>query len=358
MKPVLILIGAISLVIAGAVVWYMSYTNYSQGLAATALAFEGRMPSLDRSSEWLNSPRLTDADLRGKVVLIEFWTYSCINWRRQLPYVRAWFEKYKNKGLVVIGVHTPEFEFEKDLDHVRVAVKNTQVDYPVVLDSDYTIWNGFNNRYWPALYFVDAEGNIRHHQFGEGQYEQSERVIQQLLIEAGNGGLGRDLVTVNPTGAEAAPDWDDLNSAENYVGLDRTQNFVSVAEPKLNRTFAYSFPSQLNLGDWALSGDWTFSHQATTLASIPGSVRYRFHARDLHLVMGPETSGKPVRFRVSIDGHPPGIAHGVDVDEEGNGIATEPRMYQLIRQTKPISDKTFEIEFLDPGIQIFSFTFG
>ena len=358
MKAIFVLIVVISVVIAGAVVWYMSHTDYSQSPAATALAFEGRMPSLDRSTEWINSTRLTDADLRGKVVVIEFWTYSCINWRRQLPYVRAWFEKYKDKGLVVIGVHTPEFEFEKNTDLVRLASKNTKVDYPVVLDSDYSIWNSFSNRYWPALYFVDIDGNIRHHQFGEGGYEQSERIIQMLLAESGISGVAENIATVDATGAEAPADWNDLVSPENYVGFDRTQNFASAAEPKLNEAFAYELPSQLNLGDWALSGNWTIGHQATTLNSVSGGVRYRFHARDLHLVMGPETAGEPIRFRILIDGQPPGAAHGVDIDEQGNGIAREPRMYQLIRQQRPISDRTFEIQFLDPHIQIFSFTFG
>lgn len=316
------------------------------------------MPSLDRATEWINSKPLNDADLQGKVVLVEFWTYSCINWRRQLPFVRAWADKYKNKGLIVIGVHTPEFDFEKDFDLVRLAAKNTNVDYPIVLDSDYSIWSAFKNRYWPALYFVDIRGNIRHHQFGEGEYEKSERVIQNLLSEIGGTAVDNELVSVNPQGAEADADWDDLYSAENYVGYDRTRSFSLPGGPELNRPRVYDFPSRVDLNHWALSGNWTFRHQAVISNNAPASLRYRFHARDLHIVMGPPQAGSSVRFRVSIDGKPPGIAHGIDVDEQGNGIMTEPRMYQLIRQPKPISERTFEIEFLEPGAQIFSFTFG
>jgi thiol-disulfide isomerase/thioredoxin len=359
MKTIAVFLAVAVAGVVGAATWYMNdRKDSSQSAAATSLAFEGRMPSMDQASGWLNTEPLTDRSIRGKVVLVEFWTYSCINWRRQLPYVRAWADKYKDKGLVVIGVHTPEFEFEKDITHVRIAAKETNVQFPIALDSEYSIWNAFGNRYWPALYFVDAQGKIRHHQFGEGEYEKSERVIQQLLAEAGSKDIDTNLVSVNPTGAEAEADWNDLYSPENYVGYDRTQKFAYAGGPKLNQAHGYEFPSRLELGDWALSGNWTFGHQATTLNATPGSVRNRFHSRDLHIVMGPGAAGKPVKFRVTLDGKAPGAMHGTDVDEDGNGTITEPGMYQLIRQTKPISDRTLEIEFLDPGIEIFSFTFG
>ena len=357
MKAVFILLAAVGVGAVGAANCLMSETTF-QNSTATALANEGRMPSLERATEWINSKPLTDADLRRKVVLVEFWTYSCINWRRQLPYVRAWSEKYRDKGLVVIGVHTPEFGFERNIDQVRPAAKNLGVNYPIVLDSDYSIWNAFNNRYWPALYFVDSKGNIRHSQFGEGEYEKSEKVIQQLLSEAGSTDFDRNLVSVDARGAEADADWNDLYSGENYVGYDRTQGFSSPGGPQLKRAHAYEFPSRLDLNHWAIAGNWSFGHEATTLNAAPGSVRYRFHARDLHFVMGPGATGKPIRFRVTIDGQPPGDAHGVDIDQQGNGTITEPRMYQLIRQAKPITDRTFEIEFLDHGAEIFSVTFG
>jgi len=355
----LFVLSVLAICVVGAGIWLMIEMRKTPDTgSASALKSEGRMPSIESASGWLNSPPLTDADLRGKVVLVEFWTYSCINWRRQLPYVRAWAEKYKDKGLVVIGVHTPEFDFEKDIGHVRQGVKDTQVDFPVAIDSEYSIWNAFANRYWPALYFVDAKGNIRHHQFGEGDYERSERVIQELLSEAGSSDFDRSLVSVDPPGAEAEADWNDLYSGENYVGYDRTQGFASPGGAQLDKAHVYELPSVLRLNDWALSGNWTFGRQPTTLNAAGGIVRYRFHARDLHIVMGPGASVTPIRFRVSIDGQPPGEAHGVDVDDQGNGAITEPRMYQLIRLTGPVSDRTFEIEFFDSGAQIFSFTFG
>jgi thiol-disulfide isomerase/thioredoxin len=331
-----------------------------QQMASTAirLSVEGEMPSLGSGAEWLNSQPLTAASLRGKVVLIEFWTYTCINWRRQLPYVRAWADKYKGHGLVVIGVSAPEFGFEKNISNVRWAAGDMHVDYPIVIDNDYVIWSAFNNEYWPALYFVDAQGHIRHHQFGEGEYEQSERVIQQLLAEAGAKGVGRELVSVTGRGAEAGADWDDLRSAENYVGYERTENFESPGGPVPDKASVYAVPAALRLNHWALAGDWTMKKQAIELNKAKGRIVYRFHARDLHLVMGPGTQRKPVRFRVLIDGHPPGKAHGVDIDAQGNGTITEPRMYQLIRQVKPITDRQFEIEFLDSGAEAFSFTFG
>lgn len=315
------------------------------------------LSSLARATSWVNSPPITDADLNGKVVLVEFWTYSCINWRRQLPYVRAWSEKYKDHGLVVIGVHSPEFSFEKNVDNIRWAAKDMRIGYPIAVDSDHAIWNGFANEYWPALYFVDVKGRIRHHQFGEGEYIESERIIQKLLSEAGRGGIPSDLVSLDPRGAEAPADWNDLQSGENYLGYVRTQSFASgtLAEAK---THVYSPPKRLGLNEWALSGDWTAGREAIASTRPGARILYGFHARDLHLVMGPVALGTPVQFRVLMDGHPPGNAHGVDVDEQGNGTAIEQRMYQLIRQAAPIASRLFEIEFLAPGVEAFSFTFG
>jgi len=324
---------------------------------AAQLPFEGELPAAS-ATEWLNSQPLTAADLRGKVVLIDFWTYSCINWRRSLPYVRAWADKYKDQGLVVIGVHTPEFEFEKNVDNVRRAAKEMRIDYPIAIDSDRAIWSAFDNDYWPALYFVDAQGKIRHHHLGEGGYEQSERIIQQLLTEAGSGGIGHKLVSVDPRGAEAAADWSSLKSAENYVGYERTEKFTSPGGAVPDRRSVYALPARLWLNQWALSGDWTMGKQAIVLNKANGRIAYRFHARDLHLVMGPAARGTSLRFRVLINGRPPGAAHGVDVDDQGDGKVTEQRLYQLIRQPKPIVDRQFEIEFLDSGVEVFSFTFG
>jgi thiol-disulfide isomerase/thioredoxin len=346
-------VGATSGILAGD-------SNVVQPMTPTAvqLPVESELPSFGNATGWLNSQPLTPAGMRGKVVLVEFWTYTCINWLRTLPYVRAWAEKYKEQGLVVIGVHSPEFGFEKNLDNVRWAAKDMRVDYPIAIDSDYAIWRAFKNQYWPALYFVDVQGRIRHHQFGEGEYEQSERIIQQLLAEAGNGGIGQELVAVDGRGAEAAPDWGSLKSPENYVGYERTENFASPGGAVLAKRRVYAAPARLRLNQWALSGDWTMGKQATSLNKANGRIVYRFHARDLHLVMGPATRGTSVRFRVLIDGQPPGAAHGIDVDDQGNGTATEQRLYQLIRQPKPIADRQFEIEFLDPGVEAFAFTFG
>ncbi|MEP7041996.1 MAG: thioredoxin family protein [Dokdonella sp.] len=322
------------------------------------LPIEGRLPSLGGATGWLNSPPLTAAGLRGKVVLIDFWTYSCINWLRTLPYTRAWADKYRDQGLVVIGVHSPEFEFEKNVDNVRRAAKDMKVDYPIAIDSDHAIWGAFENEYWPALYLVDAQGRIRHHQFGEGGYAESERIIQQLLVEAGVGGIGHDLVSVEADGLEAAADLASLKSPENYLGYARTENFASPTGAVSNKPRVYAAPAQLELNHWALSGDWTMQQQAVVMNKVNGRITYRFHARDLHLVMGPAMRGTPVRFRVRIDGQPPGAAHGMDVDGEGNGTLSEQRLYQLIRQPQPIVDRQFEIEFLDAGAEAFSFTFG
>jgi thiol-disulfide isomerase/thioredoxin len=325
---------------------------------AVQLPIEGELPSLGSATRWLNSQPLTTPGLRGKVVLVDFWTYTCINWLRTLPYVRAWATKYKDQGLVVIGVHSPEFAFEKNLDNVRRAAKDMKVDYPIAIDSDHAIWRAFKNEYWPALYFVDAQGRIRHHHFGEGEYEQSERIIQQLLAEARIGGVGHELVSVDARGAEAAADWGSLKSPENYLGYERTENFAPPGGAVLDKRRVYAVPAQLRLNHWALSGDWTVKRQLTVLDKPNGRIAYRFHARDLHLVMGPVARGASVRFRVLIDGKPPGAAHGTDVDDQGNGTVTEQRLYQLIRQPKPIADRQFEIEFLDSGVEAFAFTFG
>jgi thiol-disulfide isomerase/thioredoxin len=319
---------------------------------------EAELGSLGSATGWLNSEPLTAAGLRGKVVLVQFWTYSCINWLRTLPYVRAWADKYKDQGLVVIGVHSPEFGFEKNVDNVRWAAKDMRVDYPIALDNDFAIWRAFKNQYWPALYFVDAEGRIRHHKFGEGDYAQSERMIQQLLAEAGGRGIGPELVAVQGRGAEAPADWGSLKSPENYVGYERTENFTSPGGAVRDQRRVYAVPARLKLNHWALAGDWTVGKQATRLNKAGGRIVYRFHARDLHLVMGPAARGASVRFRVLVDGQPPGAAHGSDVDDQGYGTVTEQRLYQLIRQPKPIADRQFEIEFLDSGVEVFAFTFG
>jgi thiol-disulfide isomerase/thioredoxin len=330
------------------------------GLHASSaqLPVEGRLPAFGGATGWLTSPPLTAAGLRGKVVLVGFWTYTCINWLRQLPYLRAWAGKYAGQGLVVIGVHTPEFAFEHNLDNVRSAVQDMRVDYPVAVDNDYAIWSAFDNHYWPALYFADAQGRIRHHHFGEGEYQQSEMVIQQLLAEAGSADTGHELVSVNARGAEAPADWAHLRSPENYTGYGRTENFASPGGAVPGKRHAYTPPAALRRNDWALSGDWTVEEQAVTLNEAGGQIAYRFHARDLHLVMGPAAPGTPVRFHVRIDGQPPGGARGVDIYDEGSGTLAEQRLYQLIRQPAPISDRTFEITFLGSGAQAYAFTFG
>jgi thiol-disulfide isomerase/thioredoxin len=315
-------------------------------------------PSISGATGWLNSTPLTTAGLRGKVVLIDFWTYTCVNWRRTLPYVRAWADKYKNQGLVVIGVHTPEFDFEKNVDNIRQAESGMDIHYPIAIDSGRKIWRAFDNEYWPALYLIDAQGYIRYHQFGEGEYQRSEQVIQQLLSEAGSSDAPRGLVTVDPQGAEVAADWTNVKSPETYVGYAHTETFASPGGATLDKNRVYSIPTQLRLNEWALAGDWKVQGEAVLLSKEGGRVAYRFHARDLNLVMGAGARGSTVRFRVLIDGTPPGAAHGVDVDEEGYGTVAEPRMYQLIRQPSPIVDHQFEIEFQAPEVQVFDFTFG
>jgi thiol-disulfide isomerase/thioredoxin len=326
--------------------------------AANRLPDEGPFPSLHGATGWINSRPLTAADLRGKVVLVDFWTYTCINWLRTLPYLRTWAAQYKNAGLVVLGVHTPEFSFEKDVDNVRWAVNSMTIAYPVAIDSDHAVWRAFNNQYWPALYMIDKQGRIRYHYFGEGAYEQSERIIQQLLSEDDAQDFRRDLVTVNAVGLEAAADWNDLKSPENYLGYERTTNFASATDALLSKSRRYAVPAHLRLNQWALSGDWTLKADASALSGANGRIAYHFHARDVNLVMGPTARSTPVRFHVSVDGQPPGTAHGSDVDENGNGTVREQRVYQLIRQPRPIVDRLFEIEFLDPGVEAYAFTFG
>ena len=329
--------------------------------AAAPLPIEGELPALDGATGWLNSPPLTAAGLRGHAVLVNFCTYTCINWIRSVPYVRAWAAKYAEQGLVVLGVHTPEFAFERGAGNVRRAVREMRIGYPVATDNDYAIWHAFGNLYWPARYFVDAQGRIRQHQFGEGDYEQSELIIQQLL--AGDAGAGADgpargVVPVDAGGVAAPADWADLESAENYAGYERTENFASPGGIVPGQRHGYAAPVWLRLNHWALSGDWTVDGQATTLNAAMGRIAYRFHARDLHLVMGPAVAAAPVRFRVLIDGQPPGPDHGLDMDGQGTGTVSQPRLYQLIRQAGPVAERTFEITFLDPGVQAYSFTFG
>jgi thiol-disulfide isomerase/thioredoxin len=322
------------------------------------LPIEGDLPALHGATAWLNSEPLTKSGLHGKVVLVDFWTYTCINWRRSLPYVRAWTERYRQQGLVVVGVHSPEFAFERNIDNVREAAKAMMVDYPIALDNDYAIWHAFENEFWPALYFIDGKGRIRHHQFGEGDYDQSEAVIQYLLDEAGAQGFGAGLAPVNAVGPELAADWLDLKSGENYVGYERTENFVAPGGMVTNKPHAYALPAELKLNHWALSGNWTAEKQAIRLNAVNGRINYQFHSRDLHLVMGPASEGSAIRFRVLIDGEIVSSDRGSDVDEQGRGSVTGPRMYHLIRQSKPIVDRRFQIEFLDAGVEAYSFTFG
>jgi thiol-disulfide isomerase/thioredoxin len=328
---------------------------------APPLPVEGQLPSLNGAVQWLNSPPLTAQSLRGKVVLVDFWTYSCINCLRSLPYVKAWAEKYKDQGLVVIGVHAPEFAFERNIDNVKKATHDLGIDYPVAIDNNYAIWRSLNNEYWPAHYFVDAQGRIRYHHFGEGDYAESEKVIQQLLAEAGHANatsVPTGLTSTSVMGVEAAADNSDMKSPETYIGYSRAENFASPGGEAEDKSHTYAAPTQLSLNEWGLDGKWRVGEEHATLAAASGGIVYRFHARDLHLVLGPDKDGKPVRFRVSIDGAAPGAAHGSDVTADGTGTVTEQRLYQLVRQTGDVKDHTFSIEFLDPGVEAYSFTFG
>jgi cytochrome c biogenesis protein CcdA/thiol-disulfide isomerase/thioredoxin len=332
-------------------------TTASKG-AASGLPVEGDMPALDGAVKWFNSPPLSPADLRGKVVLVDFWTYSCINCLRSLPYVQAWDEKYRDHGLVVIGVHAPEFAFEKSLDNVARAVRDLKITYPVAVDNNYAIWRGFDNNYWPAHYFVDASGRIRGHHFGEGDYAASEQVIQQLLAEAGNANVPQGIAKVQAGGVEAAAADADVKSPETYIGYARAQNFQPAGTERHDQPQDYLTPKSLNLNEWGLDGSWQAGEEQAVLLSAPGRITYRFHARDLHLVLGPTADGKPVRFRIQLDGAAPGMEHGVDADAQGNGAVKDHRLYQLIRQSGSARDRTFSIEFLDSGVQAYSFTFG
>src|SRR3954463_15082991 len=327
-----------------------------QQMACAALTDrnEGALPSLSGATEWLNSPPLTPAGLHGKVILVDFWTYTCVNWLRTLPYVRAWDEKYRDQGLVVIGAHTPEFPFEKDIDNVRWAAKEMEVKYPIAIDSDYGVWRAFDNNYWPAVYIADANGRIRYHHYGEGAYDETEKVVQRLLSESGRK-TDNQLVKVAPRGLEVAADYGTLRSPESYLGYERAEAVASDALQDAPRT--YSIP-RLSLNQWALAGDWTVK-AGRVLSNAPnGRIAYRFHARDVNLIMGTPAPARPIRFTVKIDGKPPGADHGDDIDAQGNGVATRQRTYQLVRQQQRITDREFEISFADPGVEAFCFTFG
>lgn len=329
------------------------------GAPGQPLPVEGTLPSLAGATGWLNSPPLDAQALRGKVVLVDFWTYSCINCLRAMPYVREWAERYRDHGLVVIGVHAPEFAFERNLANVQRAVKDLKVTYPVAIDNDFAIWRGFNNKYWPAHYFIDAQGRIRAHHFGEGNYAQSEQIIRQLLREAGNTLPGDDApVAMTLDGVARQADMDNLKSPETYLGHARAENFASPGGQRRDRPADYTVPATLQHNQWALAGRWTVGNEDARLETRGGRVAFRFHARDLHLVLAPGEDGKPVRFRVRIDGQAPGAAAGGDISADGDGRVDENRLYQLIRQSGAVQERTFEIEFLDPGVRAYAFTFG
>ncbi|RAU44676.1 MULTISPECIES: cytochrome c biogenesis protein DipZ [unclassified Pseudomonas] len=326
--------------------------------STSALPVEGQLPPLEGAVQWLNSAPLTAEQLKGKVVLVDFWTYSCINCLRTLPYVKAWADKYRDQGLVVIGVHAPEFAFERDVNNVTRAMKDLGIDYPVAIDNEYRIWRAFDNQYWPAHYFADAQGRIRYHHFGEGAYDESERVIQALLREAGSRQVADDLIDANGQGVQQAADLGDAKSPETYLGYERAEHFVSPGGPSHDRGAPYSAPQDLTLNSWGLEGQWNIGAERARLDAAHGRIVYRFHARDLHLVLGPGSDGKPVRFKVTLDGKAPGDAHGSDVAPDGSGIVAEQRLYQLVRQPGDVADHTFTIEFSDPGVSAYAFTFG
>ncbi|MEC5384906.1 cytochrome c biogenesis protein DipZ [Uliginosibacterium sp. H3] len=326
--------------------------------AAQALPVDGTLPSIAGAVEWLNSPPLTNEALRGKVVLVDFWTYSCINCLRTLPYLRAWADKYRDQGLVIIGVHAPEFAFEKDIDNVRAAVKKLGITYPVAIDNKFALWRAFDNNFWPAHYLADAQGRIRHRHVGEGEYEQTEAAIQKLLAEAGNANVKQGYVNADTEGVGMQSDWKSVRSPETYVGYARAENFVSRGGQVKDQAHVYAPATAYALNDWSLTGNWKVGSENATLAGNAGSITYRFKARDLHLVLGPGADGKPVRFRVRLDGAAPGASHGDDTDKDGAGTVTAQRLYQLVRQSGDMKEMTFEIEFLDPGVQAFAFTFG
>jgi thiol-disulfide isomerase/thioredoxin len=311
-----------------------------------------------QATTWLNSEPLKAADFRGKVVLVDFWTYTCINWRRTLPWLRSWDQKYGHDGLLVLGVHTPEFDFEKDIDNVRSISHDQLVTYPIVIDSNQAIWNAFRNQYWPALYIVDAQENIRHEQFGEGDYDRIEELIRKLLEQAGHPTGFADVVSIEGSGAEAPADWKNLRSPETYVGYARSEHFASPGGEHRDRPHRYASPTSLSLNSWALAGDWTVKSEFAVSHAANGRIAFRFHARDVHVILGTDDRSHAVRFRVTIDGQPPAASHGLDVDENGIGTVVAPRMYQLIRQQQAIADRLVEIEFIDPGARVYDFTFG
>ncbi len=322
------------------------------------LPVQDELPSLTGATGWLNTEPMTREALRGRPVLVAFWTFTCINWLRTVPYVRSWFAKYRDNGLFVLGVHTPEFEVERDIGQVRRAAAEMRIEYPIALDNDYSIWRAFGNEYWPALYFVDADGQIRHHRFGEGDYEYSEIVIQLLLGAAGASNVSRRLAPVDAQGVEAPADWDDLRSPETYLGYARAGDFASPDPLSWDQPREYSLPDALELNRWRLAGKWTVGRQAAVLNTAGGRIAHRFHARDLHLVMAAGRADRPVRFRVLLDGERPGSDHGVHTDARGDGTVAEPRLYQLVRQRGRVTDHTLEITFLDPGVHVYVFTFG
>jgi cytochrome c biogenesis protein CcdA/thiol-disulfide isomerase/thioredoxin len=336
----------------------MSGNNAMMAAGGSFAANTSPIVDLSGATAWINSQPLTLTSLHGKVALIDFWTYSCINCLRTLPYLKAWNEKYKDSGLVIIGVHTPEFPFEKDESNVRKAVRELGITYPVAMDNDYRIWRNFNNEYWPAHYFIDATGRIRYHHFGEGGYDESENWIRSLLEEANHKPLSGSPTQIAAAGVEAAADSGDVQSPETYIGYHRAENFASPGGFNQNEPQVYEVPASLKLNEWALAGKWEDERQIATSLAPSSAIVYRFHARDLHLVLGPTKAGKPIRFRVTIDGKAPGADHGVDTDADGYGTVTEERLYQLIRQHGAIQDHTFRIEFLVPGVQAYSFTFG
>jgi thiol-disulfide isomerase/thioredoxin len=322
------------------------------------LPVEGHLPSFDGATGWLNSEPLTPVGLRGSVVLVDFWTYTCINWLRTAPYVRAWDGKYRDLGLTVIGVHTPEFGFERDIENVVAQARSFGVEYPIAVDSDYGVWHAFANHFWPAVYIADAEGRIRYHHFGEGEYAMAEMVVQQLLLEAGAEGLDPDLVSVEPQGFEVPADWRTLRSPETYLAYGRSAGFASPESARFGVPHTYPEPSRLSLNEWAPSGRWTLAQHAAVLNEAPGRVAFRFQARDVNLVMGPSERGTSVPFRVLLDGTAPAGAHGFDVDDQGHGTLADQRLHQLIRQPGSVRERLLEIEFLRPGAEAYCFTFG
>jgi thiol-disulfide isomerase/thioredoxin len=350
-------IGAAAATLGAARLGLIGSTAQQMACAALAERDEGSLPSLSGATEWLNSPPLTPADLRGKVVLVDFWTYTCVNWLRTLPYVRAWDAKYRDQGLVVIGVHTPEFPFESEIDNVRWALKDMEVSYPIAVDSDYGVWRAFDNNYWPAAYVADANGRLRFHHFGEGKYDDIERVIQRLLSDSGQT-VDKQLVKVSPRGLEVAADYGTLRSPESYLGYERAEAFASAGDAVNDAARVYTVPPRLTLNQWGIAGNWTLRGKSVLLNEPNGRLVYRFHARDVNLIMGLPPGSRPVRFAVKVDGKPPAAAQGTDIDQQGNGAVSRRRTYQLVRQQQRISDREFEIEFAEPGVEVFCFTFG